>query len=366
MARRRSWAAKLAWALCASLGALGALEIVLVAAGFRHDTRDNPLRIEMPEGRTAEGDLHERSTRQLWRPKPGGLSPWSGDRMNAAGFRGPELAAEPAEDTLRIAALGDSSTFGYGLAPGEAWVAQLAERCAAEGVKAEALNAGVVGFSARQGLERWRETVRPLHPDLVVAAFGAVCDHVPAMGLPDARLIEESLLEQSAFTLWSRRMRGELRVLHLAALCVDAVRGERAPTVDVRARDFRSNIVGAIDWPGVRRVTPDEFADALRTLRSEVEATGATLVLLSMPRKAGVEYLTPAVTLYTEELHRLSREEGFVLADGRASFGRAVAAGRAMDELFLDHYHPTVLGQGLLAEAVREAAQAAGALRKAR
>lgn len=366
MGRSRSKTAKFAWALCASFGALGALELALVAGGFRHDKDENPLRIEMPEGRTAEGDLHVRSTRQLWRPKPGGLSPWSGDRMNSRGMRGPEVAEAAAPDTLRIASLGDSSTFGYGLAPEHAWVEQLARSCTAHGTRAEALNGGVVGFSARQGLERWRETLRPLHPDVVVAAFGAVCDHVPAMGLPDARLIEESLLEQSAFALWARRMRGELRVLHLAAWCVDSLRGERAPTVDIRARDFRSNVVGQVDWPGLRRVTPEEFADALRVLRGEVEAAGATLVLLSMPRRAGVEYLTPAVRLYTDELHRLASDEGFVLADGRACFGRAVGQGRTMDELFLDRYHPTVLGHGLLAEAVREAAESAGALRKAR
>jgi lysophospholipase L1-like esterase len=354
--------AKLTRAFALTVGAVGVAELLLVAVDLQYPPQDNPLRIELPEGRTAEGDLHERSITQLWRPKPGGLSPWSGDRMNSLGLRGAELAPQPAPGVLRIAALGDSSTFGYGLRPEEAWVVQLAATCTAAGVVAEPLNAGVVGFSARQGLERYREVVAPLEPQLVVAAFGAIVDHVPAMGYSDARMIEESVLAQSDYVLWARRMRSDLRVLHMAAWCVDGVRGERTPTLDIRARDFRASVVGTLDWPGQRRVSPAEFAQALRSLRREVEASGARLVLLSMPRKAGVEYLTPAVTLYTQELHRLAQEEGFVLADGRAAFGRAVADGRTMGELFLDNFHPTALGQGLLAQAVYAAAESSGAL----
>jgi acyl-CoA thioesterase-1 len=59
-----------------------------------------------------------------------------------------------AKERLRIVALGDSLTAGYGLAPAEAFPAQLEARLKALGVDAEIVNAGVSGDTTAGGLAR--------------------------------------------------------------------------------------------------------------------------------------------------------------------------------------------------------------------
>ena len=55
---------------------------------------------------------------------------------------------------VRILALGDSLTAGYGLPPGESFPAQLQAKLAADGFPAEVINAGVSGDTTAGGLAR--------------------------------------------------------------------------------------------------------------------------------------------------------------------------------------------------------------------
>lgn len=77
-------------------------------------------------------------------------------------------AAEP----LRILALGDSLTAGFGLKPADGFTDQLQRSLEAKGVPAEILNAGVSGDTTAGGLARlgWALGDRP---DMVILALGA-------------------------------------------------------------------------------------------------------------------------------------------------------------------------------------------------
>lgn len=340
-------------------GAVSCLEVALILFDFQHPPAENPLRIT---GDAVAGEvepIHQRDARQIWKPRPGARIPWGDDRVNAAGYRGPLLPLERTPGRARIAALGDSSTFGLGVRYEDSWPAQLAAILESEGIACDVLDAGVIGSTARQGLERWRDLVRPHAVDVVVAAFGAVNEHVPAMGVGDDALIRELVLASSPVSLWARRLRTDLRTLHLVAFARDALGSSDGPEMDPEtarlARDWRATAVGRRDWPGLRRVSPAEFEQVLRALRREIEDAGARLVLLSMPRRNVVEAEQPAVVLYTEALERVAREEGVPLADGRRAFGAAVRRVQRIDELFLDHFHPTPSGHRILAEAVRAA-----------
>ena len=72
----------------------------------------------------------------------------------------------------RLLAFGDSLTAGYGLAPGEAFPAQLAARLKADGVVAEVINAGVSGDTTAGGLARLDWALGD-HPDYALVEFGA-------------------------------------------------------------------------------------------------------------------------------------------------------------------------------------------------
>jgi acyl-CoA thioesterase-1 len=84
------------------------------------------------------------------------------------------LLAAPvaAKDRPRIVAFGDSLSAGYGLAPEEAFPAQLQTRLKTLGVDAEVVNAGVSGDTTAGGLARldWALADRP---DVVLVELGA-------------------------------------------------------------------------------------------------------------------------------------------------------------------------------------------------
>ncbi len=135
----KKWIVRLALALVAPLAFVGVLEIVVVLVGFDYPADASPIALPLPEGEVDGRSLHARDAYELWKPVPGALVPWGRDAINAAGFRGPELAREKTPGVLRDRdARRASSTFGYGVRCEECWTAQLAQRLAERGVPAEA------------------------------------------------------------------------------------------------------------------------------------------------------------------------------------------------------------------------------------
>lgn len=84
---------------------------------------------------------------------------------------GAALAAGP-DVPVRIVALGDSLTAGYGLKPGDAFPDQLARRLKAKGVAVEIANAGVSGDTTAAGLARIDWSI-PDGTDAVILELGA-------------------------------------------------------------------------------------------------------------------------------------------------------------------------------------------------
>jgi len=73
---------------------------------------------------------------------------------------------------LRILALGDSLTAGFGLGPGQGFVPQLQKALNEKGIQAEVLDGGVSGDTTAGGLSRldWALADKP---DLVILELGA-------------------------------------------------------------------------------------------------------------------------------------------------------------------------------------------------
>src|SRR5262249_11976745 len=114
--------------------------------------------------------------------------------VNAEGFRGPSIPLAREPGTLRVATLGDSTTYGVGVTFADTFSARLQELLRARGTRADVLDGGVDGFTLAQGLERYRERVRPYRPDVVVATFGSVNEHFAAQdGLSDGEKIRRSI-----------------------------------------------------------------------------------------------------------------------------------------------------------------------------
>lgn len=105
-------------------------------------------------------------------------------QTNALGFRG-----DPTPHA--IACVGDSTTFGWGVAVDEAWPARLAQH-----LGQPTLNAGVPGYSSHQGLHTVARLLAA-EPDTVVLAFlvrdaqlGARADHLSRPAPSRPRLLD--------------------------------------------------------------------------------------------------------------------------------------------------------------------------------
>lgn len=92
--------------------------------------------------------------------------------VNQLGLRGPEIDLIAAEDTLRIAVLGGSTTFGYLVPEGLDFCRLLETDLRGHGINAEVINAGVPGFTAAQCLARYQSLVSQLKPDIVMIYSG--------------------------------------------------------------------------------------------------------------------------------------------------------------------------------------------------
>lgn len=78
-----------------------------------------------------------------------------------------------AGDPIRILALGDSLTAGYGLAEEEAFPAKLEARLQARGYDVHVRNAGVSGDTTAMGLARLDWVLEGAPPDIAIVELGA-------------------------------------------------------------------------------------------------------------------------------------------------------------------------------------------------
>jgi lysophospholipase L1-like esterase len=123
-------------------------------------------------------------------PKPGVTDPWVGFRLrsnytytevggarvrtNSRGFRNREVSAERPPGSVRILAVGDSSTFGYGVRADETYPAVL-ERLLSKrypGRTVEVINAGTPGWSSGNGAAFLAREGLAWKPDAVLISFG--------------------------------------------------------------------------------------------------------------------------------------------------------------------------------------------------
>lgn len=334
--------------------ALAAISVYLVLAATEFAVvtldvaprRPAPLLLWNP-GRDAEmredSGAFRADPRWLWSPRPG--AELEGERINPGGYRGPLAEDEPGA-ALRIAALGDSSTFGLGVPERDAWPRRLETHLRERGVAVEVLNFGVIGFTAVQGASYYVGRVREERPDLVIAAFGAVNEQVPApAGMSDsARIL--------ALKSPKHRLRSFLERYATFRLLQAAVGA--APPPPTQGSDERDR------WR--RRVPLQDFEVALRALYNAVEhEDGARLILVNPPRRAGAEQAAPLTRLYSGAVVRIGRELEIPTVNVNAALSEAE---RELADngspLFLDSWHPSPAGHDLYARTLADAILAAG------
>lgn len=90
--------------------------------------------------------------------------------VNAAGFRDRDFGVERRAGVPRIACVGDSYTYGWGVDLDQSYPKQL-ETLLSKKTPTEVLNLGVFGYNAEQDLDTLRSSAVPYKPDLILYEF---------------------------------------------------------------------------------------------------------------------------------------------------------------------------------------------------
>ena len=136
--------------------------------------------------------IYEPHSRLFWKIKPYqecftkvGRKPV---RINSHGTRGPEFTLQKPPNTIRLLVLGDSKTFGWGLAEEETYCSRLKallqERLGA-GTQVEVINAGVNAWSYPQMAIYFEEYGRKFEPDVVIVGDGNLWTQFSENSSPD-------------------------------------------------------------------------------------------------------------------------------------------------------------------------------------
>jgi lysophospholipase L1-like esterase len=161
IARVREWALRLLLLAVACGVALALLEAWVRAR-------------DLPKDEATLLRAHPGSPR-LVRLEPGASARFTGVpvRANRFGYRGPDWEVAKPTGAFRIALLGDSQTFGYGVREDDAYPASLerALRGRDPGRAWEVLNFAMIGFNTAQEAEACSLDALGFEPDLVILAF---------------------------------------------------------------------------------------------------------------------------------------------------------------------------------------------------
>jgi lysophospholipase L1-like esterase len=277
-------------------------------------------------------------------------------RVNALGLRGPEVGARPAPGVHRVLAIGDSATFGEGLAEADAFPVQLERELAARsGERYEVLNSGVQGYNTENELAYLRTRGLALQPEAIVVGFNLNdFDYAPAMGPlgiltrePGERVSTWSPANISEFYLvlrWLVHTRGRLLGTSVATT-PNAVRKPGEPFVDLDryVSALRKNYYAN---PNDERW--QTMVDSLRGLGAAAREHHLPLVIAIIPD--GDQFGDPPPARVPQErVMAICREAGLDCIDLYPAF--AAAGG---SDLYLDIMHPNAAGQKIIARALAD------------
>jgi lysophospholipase L1-like esterase len=241
---------------------LGLIELVLALFELPRDS-DDPNFGEMVRRIDAEEFFYEVDPELFWRLAPSMTvrGEATSFHTNAHGFRGPELPALGG-DAVVILAMGDSVTFGYGLADAETYPALLQAGLANRwpGRSVRVVNAGVPGYTTHQGRVALPDLLRRLDPEVVILCYGF--NDARNLFASDAEVARVGRLAQAARrVLWKSRLYRGLRTLLIAP--------PRLEDADGR--------------PQVARVDLDSYRANLAAMVDDVRRAGSTPVLVGTP-----------------------------------------------------------------------------------
>jgi lysophospholipase L1-like esterase len=194
--------------------------------------------------------------------------------INADGFRGPRVPRERTPDVSRVACVGDSHTFGWGVGEDETWPAVLDRKLDATigPGRVEVLNAGVDGYDCEQERLWLERSVLDFKPDLVV--WQCFLNDVAMRDQP---------LKDSQKPGWLLRLLhpdrgGVIGALRKTSCALDLVAERTYQRLAFDLYGSARDVMYAADDPAWLRAQA-----ALRAAKASTEARGARFVVVLFP-----------------------------------------------------------------------------------
>ena len=254
---------------------------------------------------------------------------------NARGFNAKEVPYAKPSGIFRIVALGDSSTFGWGVETGSIYphLLETALRARRPDISIEVVNLGVCGYSSFQGLILLQREAMRYQPDLVTLSYGS----------NDFSKVPESFEQVYQRNMgWTGAARELLH--HSRASGAEPDHGQDVYNVgpqrsrwllEEMARFAKSH---GVDPIFVSNCVPGEMS---QPIRAEAVSTGTPLLDTQELLEAAVEDVQ-AGRRYAEEM-----------ASYRALYGPAMLVDYPWLAVYLtDRCHPNRIGHRLIAEAL--------------
>ncbi len=311
--------------------------------------------------------------------RPG--SSYKGVTINSSGFRDREYTREKPPDVLRIAAIGDSVSFGLWVPQQQSYPKQLevllneqAQNRAASKVRFEVLNFGVTGYNITQVVERLRTLVLDYDPDLIL--YGYVLNDPQADSLEGNTLRDLRSFEQRRMT--EQLSRGAMRLLRhsrLITLCAILVRDWTRPDGSYarqtatgklinRADDLSIPVRARGDSGGAAYAGGDSAGEYFRSLHTQPDShqrfADGIRELADVARTADVPVIVAIFPLFLslanyplEDLHELisvrARASGLQVADLLPAYAAAKRNPETHRTLAVDFMHPSPYGHRVAA-----------------
>ena len=300
--------------------------------------------------------LHQAEPTQPWlyRLRPGAeaeLEKTAGIhyRVNADGFRGPHYTQARADGVFRVAVLGDSLTFGFGVEEAEVYTAlleaELTRLLAPR--KVEVLNFGVGGYNPYNEVALFEGIAAAWQPDLVLVQF-CINDlndprlhfdahtlrllELPDAAFPDPRMRTQPMPGRSPLAFCA----GRLRLCDLLQHALYENRADRRALARAVA-ERRSLGEAERSWLHAQYGKLQQWAGS----------HGARFGVVVFPYPKQLR--EPSRDGVAKGIVALGRDDGFAVIDLTPAFR---SASQTRDALFLDLWHPSPAGHRIAAEAL--------------
>lgn len=265
-------------------------------------------------------------------------------RINKSGFRGDDFRLE--KSGLRVAVLGNSCSFGWGVGDKETFAERLEDglRRDPDFAGAEVYNFSVPGYSSFQGKRNYLRNVRPFRPDVLLVTFGWNDQWLSANNRPDK---DQKLPPQVILDI--HNVVGRLRFYRFLKGLIFSL-APRPETFEYRAELTRVNLA--------------DFKDNLGEIVAAARRDGTRVILLTSPipsRRVLVGTPHPSIVydlhqFYNDMTRETAADHSVELIDLAAVFDRQDGL---FDDPGRDPFHYNRRGHAVAAEQILNAITAA-------